>query len=194
MINQDKKSLRSEYRKIRASVYGRGTKNKTITESVLESEQYKNADKIFAYWSVDSEVDTHDIIAKALSDGKRVALPKCTDKNGNMKFYYIASLADLVDGMYGIKEPPEDFIAEDYTENSLCLVPALAFDKEGYRLGYGKGYYDRFLSDISPYKLGICKKELLLEKLPYSEYDIKPSQYRSFGYLFITICLGPQIQ
>ena len=173
MINQDKKSLRSEYRKIRTSVYGRGTKNKAITESVLNSQQYKKADKIFAYWSVDSEVDTHEIIVKALSDGKEVALPKCTDKNGNMKFYYIASLSDLVDGMYGIKEPPEDFIAEDYTKNSLCIVPALAFDNYGYRLGYGKGYYDRFLERFKGISIGLCFSDCLCEKLPRDSYDKK---------------------
>ena len=173
MINQTKKSLRSEYRKIRASVHGRGTKNKSITELVLGSEQYKNADKIFAYWSVDSEVDTFNIISKALNDMKMVALPKCTDKDGNMEFYYIASIDDLLDGMYGIKEPPVVHSADNFTESSLCIVPALAFDIKGFRLGYGKGYYDRFLERFKGISMGLCFSDCLCEKLPRDSYDKK---------------------
>ena len=173
MINQDKKSLRIIYKKIRSSVIGRDTKNKSITDLVLESQHYKNADKIFSYWAVDSEVETSDIIAKALKDNKKVALPKCTDKDGNMEFYYITSLSDLLDGMYGIKEPPTNCPADDYTDCSLCLVPALSFDKEGYRLGYGKGYYDRFLSRFKGVSIGLCFSDCLSEKLPRDAYDKK---------------------
>ena len=171
MMNMDKKSRRTEYRNIRGSVVDRDTKNKSIAESVLNSQQYKNADKIYAYWSVDSEVDTHIIISKALDDGKKVALPKCTDKDGNMKFYYITSISDLIDGMYGIKEPQVKSQAENFTECSLCLVPALSFDVDGYRLGYGKGYYDRFLSRFTGVSIGLCYTDCLCEKLPRDNYD-----------------------
>lgn len=173
MMDITKKSLRTEFRKIRASVYNRDEKNYSITESVLNSQQYITADKIFAYWSVDSEVDTRRIIDKALSDGKMVALPKCTDKDGNMKFYYISSASDLLQGMYGIMEPPEDHIAEDFTKDSLCLVPALSFDNEGYRLGYGKGYYDRFLVKFKGVSMGLCFSDCLCENLPRDSYDKK---------------------
>lgn len=173
MIDKDKKTLRFLYKKIRASVDDSDTKNKSITEFVLGSQQYRNADKIYAYWSVDSEVDTHAIIAKALNDGKKVALPKCTDKDGIMLFYYVSSITQLIDGMYGIKEPPEADLADDFTENSLCLVPALSFDKDGYRLGYGKGYYDRFLSVFSGVTMGLCFYECYCEKLPRDCYDKK---------------------
>ena len=173
MINQDKKSLRIIYKDIRSSVININVKNNKITEAVAESLQYQKADKIFAYWSVDSEVETSDIIIKALGDNKKVALPKCTDKDGNMKFYYIASLSDLIDGMYGIKEPPTDNLADDFTVNSLCLVPALSFDKDGYRLGYGKGYYDRFLSAFTGVTMGLCYEECLRETLPKDCYDKK---------------------
>ena len=173
MINQDKKSLRNFYKSVRASITDRDIKNSLITEFILESEQYKNADKIFAYWSVDSEVETHKIITEALKDKKEVALPKCSDKCGNMEFYYIASLSDLTDGMYGIKEPIMKHKADDFTERSLCLVPALSFDNEGYRLGYGKGYYDRFLDKFKGVSMGLCFGESLNEKLPRDSYDKK---------------------
>ena len=173
MINQDKKSLRTIYKNIRSSVIDRDTKNESISELVLESQQYRKADKIFAYWSLGSEVDTYPIIAKALADNKKVALPKCTDKDGNMEFYYIDSISDLLDGMYDIKEPPINCPADDFTDSSLCLVPALSFDEEGYRLGYGKGYYDRFLSRFTGISMGLCFGDCLCEKLPRDCYDKK---------------------
>lgn len=171
MIDQDKKSLRAVYKSIRADIVGRDIKNRSITESVLNSTWYKKADKVFAYWSVGSEVDTRKIIEDALSCGKRVALPKCSDSQGNMKFYYIDSLSDLTEGMYGISEPSGDVCADDYTADSLCLVPALCFDVDGYRLGYGKGYYDRFLSRFKGISIGLAYEECLTDFLPRDKYD-----------------------
>ena len=173
MINKEKKALRAEYKIIRSAVSGRDIKSQSIAEAVLKSSQYRKADKIFAYCSAGSEVDTYAIISMALADGKKVALPKCTDKEGNMKFYYIASVSQLVDGMYGIKEPPTDNSADDFTVDSLCLVPALCFDKDGYRLGYGKGYYDRFLSVFTGVTMGFCFEECLRDTLPKDCYDKK---------------------
>ena len=173
MINQTKKSLRALYKDIRAGVNDRNSKNDNISDFVLSSKEYQNADSVFAYWSVGSEVGTVKIIEKALSDGKRVALPKCTDRDGNMSFYYIDALSSLVDGMYGIKEPSTESYADDFTELSLCLVPALSFDKSGFRLGYGKGYYDRFLSDFIGVTMGLCYEECLCEALPRDCYDKK---------------------
>ena len=173
MINQNKKVLRAEFQRIRASVYDRNTKNEDITNFLIESDEYKYSDKVYAYWSVGSEVETQKIILKALDDNKMVALPKCIDKDGNMKFYYIASVSDLVDGMYGIKEPREIYPADDFTNKSLCIVPALSFAEDGYRLGYGKGYYDRFLSKFTGVSIGLCFSDCLCEKLPADSYDKK---------------------
>ena len=173
MINATKKSLRTFYRNVRAQVIDRTNKNETIAEQLINSLQYKNADSIFAYWSVGSEVDTLKIIEKALRDSKKIALPKCTDENGNMTFFYLPSLDYLVDGMYGIKEPCEDYIADDFTNTSLCIVPALSFDRCGYRLGYGKGYYDKFLSSFSGITVGLCYEECLCDELPRDSYDKK---------------------
>ena len=173
MINSEKKALRLKYKTIRSNVKDRALSDRLITESVLKSELYKNADRLYIYWSVASEVHTHNIISRALADGKLVALPRCEDTAGNMQFYYIASLADLSEGMYGITEPTSTFRADDYTADSLCIVPALSFDTNGYRLGYGKGYYDRFLSRFKGISMGLCYDECLSEALPYDDYDRK---------------------
>ena len=126
---------------------------------------------VFCYVSAKGEAGTHDLI-RELSEKKEVVVPRCIDKEGNMISVKINSFDELKEGFFGILEPvntvefPKDKI-------DFAIVPALAFDKEGYRLGYGKGYYDRFLSDINPFKLGVCAKEFYLDSLPHDEHDVK---------------------
>lgn len=134
-------------------------------------EEFKNAKVVFCYVSSNNEVDTFSLLDEIIRE-KTLTVPYCTDSFGNMICVKIDSVSELSLGHFGILEPknPVPFPKEKI---DFAIVPGIAFDKEGYRLGYGKGYYDRFLSDISPYKLGVCKKELLEEKLPHDEFDIK---------------------
>ena len=173
MIMEDKALLRRKFREIRGCVTDRSELSKKICQLLLESDFYKNADIVFTYWATDSEADTRMIIDKALSDNKRVALPRCSDRNGNMRFYYIDSADDVTEGMYGITEPAGNNEALDFTYKSLCIVPGLSFDAEGYRLGYGKGYYDRFLSSFIGITAGLCYDECLADRLPRNEFDKK---------------------
>ena len=143
-----------------------------LTMDILNSyTEFKNAKTVFCYVSYNGEVDTLDLLSE-ISKEKTLVVPYCIDDDGNMIAVKINSTDDLVKGMYGILEPkkPVEFPKE---EIDFVIVPGVAFSKDGYRLGYGKGYYDRFLADISPYKMGVVKKELLLEKLPHNEFDIK---------------------
>lgn len=107
-------------------------------------DEYKNASCIFAYVSYNQEVRTRGLIEHALEDGKRVAVPKV---DGDiMNFSYISSFGDLKAGYMGIPEPWEDLeCADDREEQVLMIMPGLAFDETGNRVGYGKGYYDRYL-------------------------------------------------
>lgn len=166
MVNK-KKALRKELLSLRDSSSG-----KSLSMSQLEDfDEYKGAKTVFCYVSAGSEVDTHTLLKEILVF-KRVVVPYCIDKCGNMIAVEIKSFAELKEGLFGILEPihPKEFPKK---EIDFAIVPAIAFDKEGYRLGYGKGYYDRFLSDISPFKLGVCKKELLTQSLPHDEFDVK---------------------
>ena len=89
-----------------------------------------------------------------------------------MNFYYINSLADLSSGSFGVLEPAADkgkMLTE--TENTICIVPAFRFDKSGYRLGYGKGYYDRYLSKYKGSTIGICYSQNIKEELFHGKYD-----------------------
>ena len=144
----------------------------SLTINMLNSyREFKNAETVFCYVAYNGEVDTLDLLTDIIKE-KTLLVPHCIDDNGNMIAVKINSAEDLVKGMYGIYEPanPTPFPKEKI---DFVIVPGVAFSKDFYRLGYGKGYYDRFLSDINPYKLGICKKELFLEKLPHNEHDIK---------------------
>ncbi len=144
----------------------------SLTIDVLNSyKEFRDAKTVFCYVSYNGEVDTLRLLSDITKE-KTLTVPFCTDNDGNMIAVRISSTEDLQKGMYGIFEPrnPVPFPKE---EIDFVIVPGVAFSKDGYRLGYGKGYYDRFLADILTFKLGICKKELYLEKLPHNEYDIK---------------------
>ena len=92
-------------------------------------------------------------------------------ENNIINFYYINSLNDLKVGLFGILEPTTQEKVNNY-ENTTCIVPGICFDKNNYRIGYGKGFYDKFLSNKNIYTIGICYKETLINKIPIDKYDI----------------------
>lgn len=134
--------------------------------------QYKNASVVLCYVSKIIEVDTLKFITQALSDGKRVAVPRCIDGTRKMDFYFINSLDDLEKGSFGVYEPKTDICTKlTDLKNGLCVVPGMAFDTSGYRLGYGKGYYDRFLSQFGGRTVGICYSCCIKWNLPRGKFD-----------------------
>lgn len=133
--------------------------------------EFMRAKTVFCYVSAHGEVDTRDFLGEIAKE-KVLTVPYCVDNDGNMICVKINGLSDLCEGRFGILEPKNP-VPFSKSEIDFAIVPGVAFSSDGYRLGYGKGYYDRFLSDISPFKLGVCKKELYFEKLPHNEYDIK---------------------
>ena len=141
-----------------------------LTE-LLKYQEFSRAKTVFCYVSAHGEVETHLLLEELLKE-KRVVVPYCTDSSGNMICVEIHSLSDLKEGRFGILEPEK---AEPFPKEKIdfAIVPGIAFDKNGYRLGYGKGYYDRFLADISPFKIGVCQKEFLKETLPHDDFDVK---------------------
>lgn len=170
-----KKALRKELREKRASLENKEALSLIIQQSFLNSELYNSAQTLLLYSSTGSEVSTDLICRRALEDKKKVAFPLCLDGGGKMKFFYIKDENDLVEGMYGIKAPA-DYCSEYVSdENSLCVVPGLAFDKSGYRIGYGKGYYDRFLSAFDGVSVGLCFASMVADRLPTDAYDKKVS-------------------
>lgn len=170
-----KTELRKKFMTMRNQLLNKSIKDEAVCNNLLLSDIYFDSSQIFCYYPLGSEINTLCIINDALFNGKRVALPLCTDKNGKMDFYYINSLSDdLSVGSFGIHEPIANKCerVKDFS-GALCIVPGLTFDRYGYRLGYGKGYYDRFLQSFTSVSVGLCYNEFISEYLPKNMYDKK---------------------
>lgn len=170
---QTKQSLRRELKISRRNIADKKEADAKICKNLMNTDFYKNAETVLFYAALDDEINIDECIKSALSQGKKTALPVCLDGNGNMKFYYINSLNDIRTGFFGVREPDINICREvsDFND-SVCIVPAIAYDKKGYRLGYGKGYYDRFLKNFTFISIGLCYNELITDALPTDEYDI----------------------
>ena len=173
-IRPVKTALREKYRSLRTAMTEeeKNKRDSAIAQQVRRLWQYKNNDTILIYVSTPIEVDTRRIISQAIQDGKRVAVPRCVEGTRNMEFYYIHSIDELESGTFGVLEP-NPATAKLLTDLStgLCVVPAFSYDWSGFRLGYGKGYYDRFLSRFGGNIIGICYSSCVQRSLPHGRYD-----------------------
>ena len=168
-----KNELRKKLRAKRRAVVNKEEKDSLICEMLLTTEEFKNAKTVLLYAALDEEINIDKCIARSLSTGKTTALPVCVNNRGDMEFYIINSFNDLTSGFFGVREPDKEKcpMLTDFS-NALCVVPGIAFDKNGYRLGYGKGYYDRFLKNNPVFSLGLCYNSLTEYEIPYDDYDI----------------------
>lgn len=144
-----------------------------IFRRIIGLREYGSCHTILTYVSTPIEVDTLPLIQRAWDDGKQVAVPRCIEGSHYMDFYLICSLDDLVPRTFGVLEPvPERCRKLTDFSGCLCIVPALAYDREGFRLGYGAGYYDRFLSRFPGPKIGIVYAGNMRFQLWHGQYDI----------------------
>ena len=137
-----------------------------IVDRIRACEYYAACETLLAYYPVKGEIDLRPLLFFALSDGKKVALPVCSGKD--LRFYLFSG--SLKAGQYGIPVP-RDARQADLAENTLCIVPGYAFDKSRYRLGYGGGYYDRFLAGFRGISMGAFYSGFSLPALPRAETD-----------------------
>ena len=145
-----------------------------ITQKLLATSEYAEATTVLTYVSVSSEVSTRMFIECALRDGKTAAVPRCLPGH-RLEFVAITSLEQLVPAPFNLLEPPKDLSAltEVQMSNAICIVPALLVDTKGYRLGYGAGFYDRFLSTYSGKKICLVYQHNLSKtELPHTEFDV----------------------
>ena len=172
-IREEKAALRRSLKEQRAALDPRlcAQWDEEIARKVIGSEWFAKADMVFCYVSVGREVDTSSILDAAWRQGKRIAVPRCAAK-GQMDFFVINSREELAPGAYHIPEPKEACPRAEATPDSLCIVPGLSFDQRGYRLGYGGGYYDRFLAQFPGRSVGLVRSLFLVQKLPAEEYDL----------------------
>ena len=141
-----------------------------IFEKLIALPEFKEARTVFTYLSVEGEPDTREIINAAIDLGKTVAIPRV--KGASMDAVPVKSLDGLSIGKFGIFQPAGEWPGIDAGGIDFVVVPGLAFDRLGYRLGYGGGYYDRFLSKCHAYSVGLCRSAHAFEVLPRDEWDV----------------------
>ena len=145
-----------------------------ITQKLLATSEYVEATTVLTYVSVSSEVSTRMFIECALRDGKTVAVPRCLPGHC-LEFVAITSLDQLIAAPFGLLEPPKELpaLTEEQMNASICIVPALLVDIKGYRLGYGAGFYDRFLSTYPGKKICLAyQQNLSRTTLPHTAFDV----------------------
>lgn len=173
---EDKKLIRKYILEKRRSISkeDKEKKDKEIFKDIVNSKEYKEAKKIFIYVSLEDEVDTIQLIKEALKDNKSVYVPYILSKKQGMIAVEIKSLQELEVGSYGILEPRNiNNTIEDKDELDLIIAPAVAITRDGYRIGYGGGFYDRFLKGVSKCTtvVAIVYKEQVVEKIPIESHD-----------------------
>lgn len=141
-----------------------------LAKQLFATKQYRNAKTLYGYLPYNQEVRTVPVLEQALLDGKRVAVPKVY--GDEMRFIYIADLTQIEKGYAGIPEPVADGpVAGDPT--ALVLMPGLAFDAEGHRIGYGGGFYDRFLANEPGHPtVALCYGFQMMDSLETEEFDV----------------------
>lgn len=163
-----KKELRKEILYLRDNLEDRYNKSISIKNKIMDLDVYKNSKVIALYSSMKSEVDTKDLIKESLSLGKSVLLPRIINKN-KMIFIEINNDTEYERNSFGVLEP----IGKEVSDIDLMIIPGVAFDKFNNRLGYGRGYYDKYLKDKDIYKIGICFIEQMVDNIDVEDHDIK---------------------
>ena len=167
----NKQELRKECSNIRNNISNKAEKSKIICDKVINHPRYQESLVVSLYIPKPEEVDVTPLIAHALEHGKTIAIPR--DKNFDLEFYKFNPKSTLIRSKFGILEPNPACERVDIKDIPLFLVPGLSFDEEGNRLGFGQGHYDRVLINLDAYKIGICFKEQIIEKIPHYSYDVK---------------------
>jgi len=174
----DKVAFKAELRKIIADEIANlphdyiVESNSGLLHHVTSLDKFINARNIMLFYSVGRETDTLELAKVALASGKQVAFPFCF-RGGIMQAREIKTLDDLKPAILGIPAPSETAPIITREDLELIIVPALTYDKAGFRLGYGGGYYDRYLADIHACTIGLARERLIREELPREPHDIE---------------------
>ncbi|PJN90883.1 5-formyltetrahydrofolate cyclo-ligase [Bacillus sp. mrc49] len=173
-MKDNKKRLRQEVKSLLMGVtdgeHEEGS-NK-IAENLFSLEEWKKAKTIGITISIHPEVPTERIIEQAWSEGKEVAVPKCDPDKKTMQFKKISSFNELESVYHGLLEPVAETAKVTKSEMDVLIVPGLAFTKEGFRLGFGGGYYDRYLPGFKGITVALAYELQLVDELPIEMHDM----------------------
>lgn len=162
-----KQELRNKYRKIRKNITLKKLKDFIIFLKLITNKKVKKSKIILTYVSTKEEIDTI-LLIKYFLNKKIIATPKV--ENNIINFYIIESLSDLKIGKYNILEPTTNKKITNFKE-CICITPGICFSKDKYRIGYGKGYYDKFFTKNKVYSIGLCYKQCLIDSIPIDKYQ-----------------------
>ena len=145
-----------------------------MCRTFLSLASFRYAETVLTYAPLKYELDLSAIAKAALEKGKKVAFPRCEKDTPKMVFRYVEDPGILRPDTFGIREPPSDapLYVPSHSTNDVCIIPALAYDLTGCRLGYGKGYYDRYLPAFGGAKIGFALSDFIEERLPRGRYDL----------------------
>lgn len=171
----DKKNLRKKTIHIlnEMETQDHQSKSERIHIKLLMEETLKNSETVGITLSAFPEVETWSLIEKLWSNGKKVAVPKCNPKERTMQFHRIDSFDQLEVVYMMLKEPiPEKTTKVDPSNIDVLIVPGVVFDRNGYRIGFGGGYYDRFLSDYGGDTISLAFDCQIVDAVPTERYDL----------------------
>lgn len=176
-IKNKKNDIRAQYRekRLQLSPDVKKSLDAAICRAFVALATYRFNDTLLAYYPLEHEIDCRPIIEDALARGKKVALPRCTEKNGIMEFHYVKSLDNIEKGIFGLMEPSPILETYSWSEKSsaIMIVPGLVYDTTGCRIGYGKGYYDRYSGIYKGIKAGLCYSNFISPyRLPRGRFDM----------------------
>lgn len=168
IIRKEKLALRKGLNSVERADFSR-----VISEKLSLIDEYNQSEFVLIYANYNNEVDTDEIVLRSIMRGKKVYMPKVF--GDDMEFYRVFSLDELQKGAFGIREPYGiEHQKFEGNENSVCIMPLAAFDEQGNRIGYGKGYYDRYLNRIKVgCRIGLAYSCQKAECIPNEEHDIK---------------------
>jgi len=176
-IRKIKDEIRAEYSARRASMDPAEKKRRddAICRAATALASFRYAEYVLLYASTENEIQVQAIAEEALARGKKIAFPRCDKESHTMQYHLVSSLDELAQDSYGILEPPQEnpiYDPENDLGSAVCFVPGLVYDKAGYRLGYGKGFYDRYLSHFSGCTLGVVYSDYILSTVPRGRFDV----------------------
>ncbi|MCL2530597.1 MAG: 5-formyltetrahydrofolate cyclo-ligase [Oscillospiraceae bacterium] len=166
----NKAALRRELLAQRSAMPNKQARDAALCQAIIVHPAFIQANEILGFFPIGTEPDIKSALEHALAQGKALYLPCCTPETRVMTFRRIHALNELVPGAHNIPEPPPYHLALSTKHLALALVPGLAFNEQGYRLGYGGGYYDRFLANFQGSTLGICYAAMIGE-IPTGPHD-----------------------
>lgn len=176
-IKKLKDDIRAEYSQKRSDMSRdeKARRDELICTAAASLVSFRYAEYVLLYAAMENEIDVYKLAEAALAKGKKVAFPISDKETHTMVYRFVDSLDELTVGTYGILEPPADnpaYDPETSVGGAVCFVPGLVYDRAGYRLGYGKGFYDRYLSRFHGCSIGVIYSDYILQSVPRGRYDL----------------------